>query len=139
MVSSTNSLPNTLSSARRRKVANSFSMESLSLAFLDAVLPGDNFANAVLVYQPGQPFGHKQQVAPHHAHGDGCGDGLKDTDAGYIGNRGLAAFVLLLRFEGSIGLRLLLLGMVDGAFGIDADLVESSPFPSPSAMMASVM
>jgi mono/diheme cytochrome c family protein len=49
------------------------------------------------------PFRNKKQIAFHQPHPDDFGDGGKRTDAGGVGNLRLPAFLILLRFRGSIG------------------------------------
>ena len=81
-----------------KKGREQFGGASPLLGLADAVLP-DEDGQAALVQHRGEPFGEKQQVAFHQPDGNRVADGFEDAQAGCLGERFLAAALLLFGFE----------------------------------------
>ena len=94
------------------------------LCLLDAVIPGENL-DAPFLQLGKQTLDNKNEVTLGEAHRHSVNDGGKDAQAYGVGNRLLAALLLLLGILLGIDALIsgwpLLLRAVDGAFGVSAD------------------
>ena len=98
-------------------------MLSDGLRLLDAAIPGENL-DAPLLQLGKQTLDNENEVALGEAHRHGGDDGGKDAQAYGVGNRLLAALLLLLGLDALVSGWPLLLRAVDGAFGVGADFAN---------------
>ena len=115
-----------LSSALRRKDASSLAGASpASVGLADAVKPKDDRQTA-LVQGGGKALGDKEQVALHQPDGNRVAGCFQDAKAGCLGDGLFAAALLLLCLECRIRRGPLLAGVVNGAIGIRAHLMNGA-------------
>jgi hypothetical protein len=90
------------------------------LRLLDAAIPGENL-DAPFLQLGKQTLDNENEVALGEAHRHSVNDGGKDAQAYDVGNRLLAALLLLLGLDALVSGWPLLLRTVDRAFGVSAD------------------
>ena len=90
------------------------------MRLLDAVIPGE-YLDAPFLQLGKQTLDNENEVALGEAHRHSVNDGGKDAQAYSVGNRLLAALLLLLGFDALVSGWPLLLRAVDRAFGVSAD------------------